>query len=697
MTRPVSFATVAANTHNEDRACFGYVRNQSLALFSLFDGHGGPVCSSYCAAEFPEIADTYFSQIHNTNASSIEAALRASYENMDREFLATEGVRKKTSGACALTLVLGKERITTAHVGDCRAVLCRRRITREEETEKNEKMSKEMKISKGRSGSRMRIVREYGNANLENNEAQFCKNSKEKRASQSASLQFAEEEKIRIISPASKKSKPFSFSAMEPPVSRISSTRSCSISQNGYISILEAIPLTRDHDVENESEVSDLQARTSDPTPLRRTPFHLKVPGAPLRVAGSLMVTRSLGDGYLKHKNLSMTPYSDYIPYIHASPEITSRLVSVSDLFVVLMSDGLHNLLTNEEIVYLTDGLLRRAAQRFTDECLPDRDLENHSKSVVWRDEQIKASSESKELPSTHKHTPAESQFPSFVHHRDSSTASSPFRVFARPEAADASEWCSAVPADLIRHALRTKVASAHAMSLPDLLSIPCGKRRHFHDDISVVLIVLNPRHYLEEGTRFCLDMDYGCVKEPECRKTKNQNEYPHSPNVTAHSAPDMPEPKIANFTNKDSDRRREVYSPETTRIRKRTDVKPDSNISSTTLLPFTGVSGLSESSKSETFMASTTRLSLETPSNPIGFENTQKAAPYNVGDTVEVRWQQGTLWCRAKIIALSPVKPNRSVSPQHIRYRVEYDDGETEEGVQARYIRCSTWGRANG
>ena len=60
----------------------------------------------------------------------------------------------------------------------------------------------------------------------------------------------------------------------------------------------------------------------------------------PLRVAGSLMVTRALGDGYLKRADLSSPPFRQYCPYITADPEVLVYSICSEDDFVILASDG---------------------------------------------------------------------------------------------------------------------------------------------------------------------------------------------------------------------------------------------------------------------------------------------------------------------------------------------------------------------
>lgn len=68
------------------------------------------------------------------------------------------------------------------------------------------------------------------------------------------------------------------------------------------------------------------------------------------RVAGSLAVTRAFGDAYLKDHRFSTDELKKHVPYITAEPELTARPLSERDLFVVLASDGVWEVGTNEQV-----------------------------------------------------------------------------------------------------------------------------------------------------------------------------------------------------------------------------------------------------------------------------------------------------------------------------------------------------------
>ena len=141
------------------------------------------------------------------------------------------------------------------------------------------------------------------------------------------------------------------------------------------------------------------------PSPIRPS---RATPGGVPRVAGSLAVTRAIGDGYLKRAALSVPPYTAHLPYITAEPEPghnrlvsgglcrqlhTHRIRAEHDQFVLLLSDGLkglptrvprslapvHDLVHMEELVQWAYGYILSAddeqhvAQRLIDRIIRER------------------------------------------------------------------------------------------------------------------------------------------------------------------------------------------------------------------------------------------------------------------------------------------------------------------------------------
>ena len=70
------------------------------------------------------------------------------------------------------------------------------------------------------------------------------------------------------------------------------------------------------------------------------------------RVAGSLAVTRALGDAYLKTPRLSFFPYKTHTPYITARPEVNCRpIVKGGDKVLTLATDGVWERAGGEDVL----------------------------------------------------------------------------------------------------------------------------------------------------------------------------------------------------------------------------------------------------------------------------------------------------------------------------------------------------------
>jgi len=119
---------------------------------------------------------------------------------------------------------------------------------------------------------------------------------------------------------------------------------------------IRAVQLTEIHSVHNESEVQKLiQNHPHDPMPI--------VKG---RVKGILQLTRAVGVGFLKKKEMNDKLFGIFKvkdlcepPYIYTEPFVTCRTVSESDSFVVLGSDGLFDFFSNQEVVELVDQFIK--------------------------------------------------------------------------------------------------------------------------------------------------------------------------------------------------------------------------------------------------------------------------------------------------------------------------------------------------
>ncbi|CAM9922500.1 unnamed protein product [Ectocarpus sp. 8 AP-2014] len=126
---------------------------------------------------------------------------------------------------------------------------------------------------------------------------------------------------------------------------------------------LKAIALSRDHNCDDADEVALVRARSGDDNAIRASRNdEWKGARAIKRVAGSLAVTRAIGDAYLKRAAFSFSPYKEGVPYITAEPEVTVVELTSKDRFLVLASDGVWEQVSNEEAVQCVSGALASAS-----------------------------------------------------------------------------------------------------------------------------------------------------------------------------------------------------------------------------------------------------------------------------------------------------------------------------------------------
>jgi hypothetical protein len=133
-----------------------------------------------------------------------------------------------------------------------------------------------------------------------------------------------------------------------------SSSSSSSSSQDSHDnnSIIDLPPVTRpidlttDHSAYNPAEVTAVLRRCNNAP----RAISAGVGGGIKRVAGSLAVTRALGDAYLKTPRLSFFPYKRHAPYITARPEVNCRpIVKDGDKVLILATDGVWERASGED------------------------------------------------------------------------------------------------------------------------------------------------------------------------------------------------------------------------------------------------------------------------------------------------------------------------------------------------------------
>lgn len=92
--------------------------------------------------------------------------------------------------------------------------------------------------------------------------------------------------------------------------------------------------------------------RTRDKDPIKAGARDKKLKQPLLRVAGSLTVTRALGDGYLKRPELAVGESAMFVPYITAVPQVSVYdLRHCSPCVLVLASDGVWDHVSNSDAI----------------------------------------------------------------------------------------------------------------------------------------------------------------------------------------------------------------------------------------------------------------------------------------------------------------------------------------------------------
>jgi len=226
--------------------------------------------------------------------------------------------------------------------------------------------------------------------------------------------------------------------------------------------VLSGIDLTIDHSAEENDREADLVRERCNHAP--RAIVCAKSDVGIKRVAGSLAVTRALGDAYLKSPLLSFAPYKQHAPYITARPEITTRRIKkngrLHDKILVLASDGIWERATGNAVIELIQSYYYKSEVA----------VENEFKS---KKNQLKQESKCSQNfhPIVKRSQRAEARF---------------YRELVRLDPSD--------PSDLIvKSVLNSIRKSCNMSSISSLLQLPRGKaRRSKHDDMTASVINLS-------------------------------------------------------------------------------------------------------------------------------------------------------------------------------------------------------------
>jgi serine/threonine protein phosphatase PrpC len=273
---------------------------------------------------------------------------------------------------------------------------------------------------------------------------------------------------------------------------------------------IRPIDLTTDHSAYNPAEVTAVLRRCNNAP----RAISAGVGGGIKRVAGSLAVTRALGDAYLKTPLLSFLPYKSHAPYITGRPEVNCRpLVKESDKMLVLATDGVWERASGEDILRWVRNFYdervaeaeRRGNRRLNvaDKSSSNEDIYGHESAVMKNSSQETSERELFEqrsevdIPSsTRKHSRS---LTSDLPLQTSATASrrSPSPSAKRRKRGHRHSNHHRITynvADVIVRRVLNKVRRARNISsLQALMSLPQGRaRRSKHDDITASVVDLS-------------------------------------------------------------------------------------------------------------------------------------------------------------------------------------------------------------
>lgn len=271
-------------------------------------------------------------------------------------------------------------------------------------------------------------------------------------------------------------------------------------------SLARSFVLTNDHNAYNASEAEAVLLRSNNaPKAIssRR--------GGIRRVAGSLAVTRALGDAYLKTPlvcrscglfvfvckrialcsqyaslvslfdfQLSFHPYRRHAPYITARPEVTHRLLKGGDPktnsnVLILASDGLWDKASGEDVL---------------------RWLRNYSAERIAAAER-EHSGDNDERPSSPE---------SFADENDGTPRKRKFQLGRRSGLSKrgGSASMQSNPAEVVVRRVLNKVRRSKNLSMQELLALPPGKsRRGKHDDTTAQVVDIGAFLCVRDETQY--------------------------------------------------------------------------------------------------------------------------------------------------------------------------------------------------
>jgi len=254
------------------------------------------------------------------------------------------------------------------------------------------------------------------------------------------------------------------------------------------------IDLTTDHSAYNPTEITAVLRRCNNAP----RAISAGLGGGIKRVAGSLAVTRALGDAYLKTQRLSFFPYKRHTPYITARPEVNYRpIVMGGDKVLVLASDGVWERASGEDILRwgrtfyaerLAEAERRESIGRLNKE---SRHINNDNKGESLNNDDEDISDHEDTLPliaNRKRDTTTSIPTGNDVKRRKlSSNRPTPRRL------ASGFRRNSTVADVIVRRVLNKVRRARNISSLHALMSLPPGRaRRSKHDDITISVVDLS-------------------------------------------------------------------------------------------------------------------------------------------------------------------------------------------------------------
>jgi hypothetical protein len=251
--------------------------------------------------------------------------------------------------------------------------------------------------------------------------------------------------------------------------------------------VTRPIDLTTDHSAYNPAEVTGVLRRCNNAP----RAISAGVGGGIKRVAGSLAVTRALGDAYLKTPKLSFFPYKRHAPYITARPEVNCRpIVKDGDKLLILATDGVWERASGEDVLkwvknFYAERIARQERHQNRRQNLTERGS-NDGSANAKRDEDSDEHQNGTEVVGSKREMPRSPSPPAKrrkIGGLSNRRGNTPF----------GSQRNSNVSDVIVRRVLNKVRRTRNISSLHALMSLPPGRaRRSKHDDITACVVDLS-------------------------------------------------------------------------------------------------------------------------------------------------------------------------------------------------------------